>query len=141
MFHSCAVLIATAIQNRNDVDCDAFFVLLILLFMSIHSLRDDFVELSIRVKVTGLTMSVFFSHVLFVLENFFMILMFYFTYNPNAWYSLPITVSVCVFSVLGSTMRMCLLRWLSRRPAEQLSGRDDSSNINTCVEICFVSSV
>ena len=109
MFHSCAVLIVTVIQNKNDVDCDAFFVLLILLFMSIHFLRDDFVEFSIRVKVTGLTMSVFFSHILFVLENFFMILMFYFTYHPNAWYTLAVTVSVCVLSVLGSTMRMCLL--------------------------------
>ena len=97
MFHSCAVLIVTVIQNKNDVDCDAFFVLLILLFMSIHSLRDDFVEFSIGVKVTGLTMSVFFSHILFVLENLFMILMSYFTYHLNAWYSLPVTVSVCVF--------------------------------------------
>ena len=167
MFHSCAVVIATVIQTRNDVDCDAVRVLFILLFMSIHSLRDDFVEFSIRIKVTGLTMSVFFSHILFVLENFFMILMFYFTYNPNAWYSLPVTVSVCVFSVLGSTMRICLLRWLSKRPAGWLSGRvdgsnvntsvrrnfitrraaelpsscDDSSNMNTCVEKCYVSSV
>ena len=141
MFHSCAVLIATVIQNENDVDCDAFFVLLILLFMSIHSLRDDFVEFSICLKVTGLTMSVFFSHIFFVLENFFKILMSYFTYHSNAWYSLPVTVSVCVFSVLGSTMRICLLRWLSKRPAGRLSSRDDNSNVNTCVVKYYVSSV
>ena len=82
-------------------------------------------------EITGVTMSMYLSHILFVLENFFMILTFYFTYNPNAWYSLPVTVSVCVFTVLGSTMRICLFRWLSKRPAEQLSGRDDSSNVNT----------
>ena len=116
MFHSCAVLIATVVQNRDEVDCDTSRVLVILLFMGIHSLRDDFVEFSMGVLVYGLTMSVYFSHILFVLENFFMILMFYFTYNPNAWYSLPVTVSVCVFSVLGSTMRICVFRWLSRRP-------------------------
>ena len=140
MFHSCVVLIATVIQNRDEVfcntnnnkdDCDALSVLFILLFMGIHSLRDDFVEYSIKLEITGLTMGMYLSHILFVLENFFMILTFYFTYNPNAWYSLPVTVSVCVFSVLGSTMRICLFRWLSRRPAGQLSGRDDSSNVNT----------
>ena len=118
MFHSCAVVIATVIQNRDKVDCDAFFVLFILLFMGIHFLRDDLVELSMALEITGvsgLTMSMYLSHILFVLENFFMILTFYFTYNPNAWYSLPVTVSVCVFSVLGSTMRICLFRWLSHR--------------------------
>ena len=115
MFHSCAVLIATVIQTRDEVDRDASNVFLILLFMGIHSLRDDFVELSIGLEITGLTMSMYLSHILFVLENFFMILTFYFTYNPNAWYSLPVTVSVCVFSVLGSTTRICLFRWLSHR--------------------------
>ena len=131
MFHSCAVVIATVIQNRDKVDCDASNVLFIVMFMGIHSLRDDFVELSMSLEITGVTMSMYLSHILFVLENFFMILTFYFTYNPNAWYSLPVTVSVCVFSVLGSTTRICLFRWLSRRPAGQLSSRDDSRNVNT----------
>ena len=115
MFHSCVVLIATVIQNRDEVNCDAGSVFLILFFMGIHSLRDDFVEVSMDLEITGLTMSMYLSHILFVLENFFMILTFYFTYNPNAWYSLPVTVSVCVFSVLGSTTRICLFRWLSHR--------------------------
>ena len=120
LVHSCVVVIATVIQNREEVDFDAYSVVLILLFTSIHSLRDDFVELSFQidsVRGSGLTMSVYFSHICFVLENFFMILIFYFTYNPNAWYSLPVTVSVCVFSVLGSTMRICLFRWLSSSAA------------------------
>ena len=140
MFHCCAVLIATVIQKRDEVECDAQSVLYILFFMGIHSLRDDFVELTMNLKITGVTMSRYLSHILFVLENFFMILMFYFT-HPNAWYSLPVTVCVCVFSVLGSTMRVCLLRWLSKRSAEQPSGRDDSSNMSTCVEKYYVSSV
>ena len=57
------------------------------------------------------------SNVLFVLENFFMILMFYFSPHSNTWYSLPVTVCVCVFSVLGSIMRITLLRWLRRKNA------------------------
>ena len=139
MVHCCVMVIATVIQNRNEgYDINSRYI---LLFMGIHSLRDDVVELLMGMPVDGLTMTVYLSHILFVLENFFMILMFYFTYHSNAWYSLPVTVCVCVFSVLGSTMRICILRWLSRRPAEQLSSRDDSSNMNTCVEICYVSSV
>ena len=99
--------------------------------MGIHCLRDDYVELSIGVQVSGLTMSVYFSHIFFVLENFFMILMFYFTYNPNAWYSLPVTMSVCVFSVLGSTMRVCLFRWLYKKFASG-SPPANSGDVNLC---------
>ena len=65
MFHSCAVVIATFIQNRDKVDCDASTVSLIILRIDIHFLRDDFVELSIGVEVIGLTTSVFFSHFFF----------------------------------------------------------------------------
>ena len=101
MFHSCVVVMAKFIQDR-----DVFFT---IVFMGIHCLGDDFVDFSNAVNVFGLTKIVFLSHILFVLENFFMILMFYFNYNPNAWHTLAVTVSVCVLSVLGSTMRMCLL--------------------------------
>ena len=139
--HCCVMVIAAVIQNKDEDCCDATNVFFTLLFMGIHSLRDDFTYITIGADVNGVIRNVYFSHILFVLENFFMILMFYFTYHSNAWYFLPVTVCVCVFSVLGSTMRICILRWLSRRPAEQLSSRDDSSNMNTCVEICYVSSV
>ena len=139
--HCCVMVIATVIQNRDEDCCDATNVFFILLFMGIHSLRDDFTNIAIGADVNGAIRNVYFSHILFVLENFFMILMFYFTYNPNAWYSLPVTVSVCVFSVLGSTMRICLLRWLSKRPAEQPSSCDDSSNVNDSVVKCYESSV
>ena len=137
MVHGCVIEMATVIQNRVKVNCNAE-VLCTLLFMSIHSLRDD---ITIGTDENRAIRIGYFSHILFVLENFFMILMFYFTYHPNAWYSLPVTVCVCVFSVLGSTMRICLLRWLSKRPAEQPSSRDDSSNVNDSVEKCYESSV
>ena len=139
--HCCVMVIATVIQHTDKVCCNASKVFVTLLRMGIHSLRDDFTHITIRVDVNGVNRNVYFSHILFVLENFFMILMFYFTYHPNAWYSLPVTVCVCVFSVLGSTMRICLFRWLSKRPAEQLSSCDDSSNVNASVEKCYESSV
>ena len=139
MFHSCAVVISAVIWKRNQDEIQTYGFK-ILLFMGINCFRDDFVEFSIGVKVTGLTMSVFFSHILFVLENFFMILMFYFTYHPKAWYSFPVTVFVCVFSVLGSTMRICLLRWLSKGPGPAQQPRRQR-DVNTCVVKYYISSV
>ena len=50
MFHSCAVVIATFIQNGDKVDCDASTITLTILRMGIHFLRDDFVELSMGVE-------------------------------------------------------------------------------------------
>ena len=113
MFHSCVVVMAKFIQDR-----DVFFT---IVFMGIHCLSDDFVDFSNAVNVFGLTKIVFLSHIFFVLENFFTILMFYFNYNLNAWYTLPVTVSVCVLSVLGSTMRMCLLLWLKKKTASSFN--------------------
>ena len=139
MFHSCAVVIAAVIRKRNQDEIQTYGFK-ILLFMGINCFRDDFVEFSIGVKVTGLTMSVYFSHILFVLENFFMILMFYFTYHTKAWYSLPVAVYVCVFSVLGSTMRICLLRWLSKGPGPAQQPRRQR-DVNTCVVKYYISSV
>ena len=118
MFHSCAVVIATVIQNRDEVGCNFKYVFFNILFMGIHYVRDDFVELSIGLPESGLTMSMYLSHICFVLENFFMILMFYFTYNSNAWYSLLLTLSVCFLNVLGSTMRVCLFRWLCKNSGD-----------------------
>ena len=139
--HCCVMVIAAVIPKRDEYSCDATSVSFTLLFMGIHSLRDDFTNFMIRADENRAIRNVYLSHILFVLENFFMILTFYFTYHSNAWYSLPVTVSVCVFSVLGSTMRICLLRWLRKRPAEQPSSCDDSSNVNDSVEKCYESSV
>jgi len=49
------------------------------------------------------------SYVLLVLENFAMILLYYIPFGPpNTWYSLPVTVCVCSFSVLGVIVRFIL---------------------------------
>ena len=46
------------------------------------------------------------SNVLFVIENIIMILLFYFSHFPHTWYSLPVTICVCLFAVLGAVMRL-----------------------------------
>ena len=54
------------------------------------------------------------SNVLFVVENIAMILLFYFSPFSNTWYSLPVTICVCSFSVLGSTIRVTHFRFLTK---------------------------
>ena len=47
------------------------------------------------------------SNILFVIENCTMILIFYrFSSFSNTWYSLPVTVCVCSFSVIGAVARV-----------------------------------
>ena len=46
------------------------------------------------------------SNVLFVIENITIILLFYFTHFPHTWYSLPVTICVCLFAVPGAIMRL-----------------------------------
>lgn len=43
-----------------------------------------------------------------VIENVIMICVFYSKEEPHAWYSLPVTVSVCVFSLVGGLMKFAL---------------------------------
>ena len=81
MVHCCVIQIA--IVQIGDIDCnDAIDCFFFLLLMGIHSLRDD---IMVGAEENRGIRIVYFSHILFVLENFFMIPMFYFTYNPNAW--------------------------------------------------------
>ena len=132
-FHTCATVTAAAVKYRGEVKCNAETVFGLTLFIGIHCLRDDTVEFAFTNKPKGLSI-VLLSNVLFVLENFFMILMFYFSPHSNTWYSLPVTVCVCVFSVLGSTMRITLLLWLRRETAAHLQAKN-SGNVNTGTDL------
>jgi len=50
------------------------------------------------------------SNILFVIENCTMILIFYrFSKFSNTWYSLPVTICVCSFSVIGAVARVALV--------------------------------
>ena len=88
---------------RGERGCDK--VLVVTLFgLGLYWLRDD-------VSVLGedsesFLLMVPFSNVLFVIENYVMILVFYFSQHSNSWFSLPVTVCVCLFSAIGSTMRI-----------------------------------
>ena len=60
------------------------------------------------------------SNVLFVTENIIdiiMILLFYFSHFPHTWYSLPVTICVCLLSVLGAVMRLTHFYFLKKESA------------------------
>ena len=109
MPHSCLVLVVNIILQREAYICNVQQAISFLLRIGIYYLRDECLDVIDR------TSSIFLSHILFTIENYIMILAFYLNHHPKAWYSLPVTVYVCVVSVLGSTMRILLLRWLCRR--------------------------
>ena len=71
----------------------------------LHWLRDDFSLIGTYAGDKELRMKLI-SNVLFVIENITMILLFYFSHFPHTWYSLPVTICVCLFAVLGAMMRL-----------------------------------
>ena len=82
-----------------------------VMYFCLHWLRDDSVQLIGDYAYAG---SPLISNVLFVIENITMILLFYFSHFPLTWYSLPVTICVCVFAVLGAEMRLSHLYFLKK---------------------------
>ena len=72
----------------------------------LHWLRDDLSSIGKYAEDKELLRMKLISNVLFVIENITMILLFYFSYFPHTWYSLPVTICVCLFAVLGAVMRL-----------------------------------
>ena len=64
------------------------------------------------------------SNLLFVIENITLILLFYFSHFPHTWYSLPVTICVCLFAVLGAVMRLTHLCFLTMQSDGQSSNTD-----------------
>ena len=74
-----------------------------VMYFCLHWLRDDSVQLIGDYAYAG---SPLISNVLFVIENITMILLFYFSHFPHTWYSLPVTICVCLVTVSGAIMRL-----------------------------------
>ena len=123
MFHIVVISICDAVwlfstteeQTEEDGLLTFFFF-----FTYLHWLRDD---TSIRIHGTleqnrnkEKREMMLFSNVLFVIENIIMILLFYFSHFPHTWYSLPVTICVCLFAVLGAVMRLTHFYFLTREP-------------------------
>ena len=102
------------------------------LFCCLHWLRDDMSKSGVitdnddhlrKAQIRRMRI----CNILFVLENLFMILLFYFSQSSDTWYSLPVTICVCFFSIFGAIVRVIQMRFLFKHYNNLVSrGRDPS---------------
>ena len=92
-----------------------------VMYFCLHWLRDDSVQLIGDYAYAG---SPLISNALFVIENITMILLFYFSHFPHTWYSLPVTICVCLFAVLGAVMRLTHFYFLYKESDDQANNTD-----------------
>ena len=92
----------------------------------LHWLRDDlsFLVIGDYAVYTELLRMKLISNVLFVIENIIMILLFYFSNFPHTWYSLPVTICVCLFAVLGAVMRLTYFHFSYKDSDDQSNNTD-----------------
>ena len=110
ILHCTVITICDIVWQRRDRD-DPFHL---VMSFCLYWLRDDLSLLGEFDGYKHLRRMQLFSNVLFVIENITMILLFYFSHFPHTWYSLPVTICVCLFSVLGALMRLTHFYYLRR---------------------------
>ena len=122
IIHSMVILINDTVWLCRRGDCDISADGLFVFSFCLHWLRDNMsvvwtnIELHVDTEIKKqLRRTQLFSNALFTVENIAMILVFYmFSEFSNTWFSLPVTICVCLFSVLGSTIRVIHFRFLTR---------------------------
>ena len=107
-------------EERDDRNADRFGS---VVFFCLHWLRDDLSLSDDNGGYKRLNMQLV-SNVLFVIENITMILLFYFSHFPHTWYSLPVTICVCLFAVLGAVMRLTHFYFLTTESDGQSNNTD-----------------
>ena len=95
-------------------------------FFCLHWLRDDLPFCDYG-RYERLNMQLV-SNVLFVIENITLILLFYFSNFPHTWYSLPVTICVCLFAVLGAVMRLTYF-YFSYKDSDDQSNNTDRQEL------------
>lgn len=125
MIHNVLILIVDTIWSykvtRVFLGCsDSVKVAMSVLSCCLNWLRDDTSPIMLirdadkkdaRVNQRMLLL----SNILFVIENCTMIIIFYrFSPLSNTWYSLPVTVCVCSFSVIGAVARVAQVYFVTK---------------------------
>ena len=110
ILHCTVITICDIVWQRRDRD-DPFHL---VMSFCLYWLRDDLSLLGEFDGYKNLRRMQLFSNVLFVIENITMILLFYFNHFPHTWYSLPVTICVSLFAVLGAVMRLTHFYYLRR---------------------------
>ena len=109
IFHCTVLMIWDTVSLRKQRSFHYRSLLGSVLVSCFHWLRDD-LSMTGGDEENGITKHTrrmqWISNVLFVIENIIMILLFYFSHFPHTWYSLPVTICVCLFAVLGAVMRL-----------------------------------
>ena len=102
----CDIIWIWWISGREDRHCNILGLCFTFCF---NWLRDDWSLRFFSDEENGekhLRRMMLLSNVLFVIENITMILLFYFGHFPHTWYSLPVTICVCLLCVLGAVIRL-----------------------------------
>ena len=130
IFHCALKVICDTVWLRRKRRLIVENVFVTLLFSCMHWLRDDVsmvfgdkeIEQNRIIKHVRRMQLV--SNVLFVIENITLILLFYFSHFPHTWYSLPVTICVCLFAVLGAVIRLTHFHFLKKDSDDQSNNTD-----------------
>ena len=130
IFHCALKVICDIVWFRRKRRLTGSNLYLSVLFSGMHWLRDDVsttiideeIEQNRIIKHVRRMQLV--SNVLFVIENITMILLFYFSHFPHTWYSLPVTICVCLLAVLGAVMRLTPFYFLYKDSDDQSNTTD-----------------
>ena len=130
ILHCAVMVLCDTVCQKGSLDCGNKFIS--VLVSCIHWLRDDLSKITVMTDIENeITKHVrrmqLVSNVLFVIENITMILLFYFSHFPHTWYSLPVTICVCLFAVLGAVMRLTHFYFLYEDSDDEDSA-DQSNN-------------
>lgn len=117
LFH--CLIVAVADSNSRCKVLNWRFVHISIFFFLFHWIRDDLSapldEEGMKSRRRQLRKIQWLSHVMFVMENFAMILLFFYLGKySDARFAFPATVHVCTASILGSSMRLVHFRFLLR---------------------------
>ena len=130
ILHCAVMVLCDTVCQKGSLECGNKFIS--VLVSCIHWLRDDLSMITVMTDTENeITKHVrrmqLVSNVLFVIENITMILLFYFSHFPHTWYSLPVTICVCLFAVLGAVMRLTHFYFLYEDSDDEDSA-DQSNN-------------
>ena len=104
IFHCTVITLCDTVWLRRKRSFNFENLCVLVLLFCLHWLRDDLTVIDEEKK--HFRRMTLLSNVLFVIENIALILLFYFSPFPHSWFSLPVTICVCLFAVLGAVVRL-----------------------------------
>ena len=127
IFHCTVIVICETVwlRRKRSFACENLSVSVLL--SCLHWLRDDLTVITAHYldeDTKHLRRMTLLSNVLFVIENIALILLFYFSPFPHSWFSLPVTICVCLFAVLGAVVRLTYFYFLTNDSDDQSNTTD-----------------